>query len=162
MHDLNTQPFESFVSTLRELLGVLMHHTMHNMFLFARESNLSMPQMGALINLLRQDVRGVSNMGDDLGVTSAAASQMLERLVQQGLIDRSEDPHDRRVKQIVLTDKGRQMIHDGFRARQSWLDDLARRFTPTEREQIGAALSILVEKARQLEGTAHECGSIED
>ncbi|MBN2006402.1 MAG: MarR family transcriptional regulator [Anaerolineae bacterium] len=157
MQDLNNQSHEPFVAILRESLGVLMHHTMRNMFVFARENNLSMPQMGALTNLFRQDVRGVSNIGDELGVTSAAASQMLERLVQQGLIERQEDLHDRRVKKIIMTDKGRRMIHEGFRARQKWLDDLALLFTPAEREQIGAALSILVEKARQLEGTAQEC-----
>ena len=84
-----------------------------------------MSQFGALFHLHRMGSSGVTDLGDHLGVTSAAASQMLDRLVQQGLILRSEDPNDRRVKQIVLTDKGHQVLQESIRARQGWLDDLA-------------------------------------
>jgi DNA-binding MarR family transcriptional regulator len=78
---------------------------------------------------------------------------MLERLVQQQMITRSEDPNDRRVKQIVLTDKGRQVLQDSIHARQGWLEELARALSPGEQEQVVAALHILIEKASQLEKT---------
>jgi DNA-binding MarR family transcriptional regulator len=76
---------------------------------------------------------------------------MLERLVQQELILRSEDPHDRRFKQIVLTDKGRRILQESLHARQGWLDDLAHTLSAGEKEQIVAALNILIDKANQLE-----------
>jgi len=84
-------------------------------------------------------------------VTNAAASQMLEHLVQQQMITRSEDPHDRRAKQIVLTDKGRQVLQESIHARQGWLEDLAHTLSPEEKEQVVAALHILIEKTSQLE-----------
>ena len=71
----------------------------------ARESGVSPQQYGALMYLFHNDRRGVSGIGEDMGVTPAAASQMIERLVQQGLLERSEDPHDRRAKKIALTVK---------------------------------------------------------
>lgn len=89
-----------------------------------------------------------------MGVTSAAASQMLDRLVQQGLILRSEDLHDRRLKQIVLTEKGRQTLdifRENLHDRHAWLDELAAKLSPAEQEQVEAALEILIEKAGQLE-----------
>ncbi len=87
---------------------------------------------------------GVTELGNHLDVTSAAASQMLERLVQQELILRTEDPKDRRGKQIVLTDKGNQVLEEGIRARQKWLGDLTETLSEGEKETIMGALNILI------------------
>lgn len=138
------------IATLREWVEVSQRRSMHNFILYAKENNLSMSQMGALLQIHRKGVCGVSDIGDDLGITSAAASQMLERLVQQALIERTEDPNDRRAKQIVLTDKGCQLLQEGIRAHQNWLGELARTLPPAEQAQATAALRLLVNHARQL------------
>jgi DNA-binding MarR family transcriptional regulator len=141
---------DPFVATLRSWIEIFMRRSMRNLIRYSRENAISMPQVGALFHLHRS-AGGVSDLGEGLGVTSAAASQMLERLVQQGLILRSEAPHDRRAKQIVLTEKGRHLLQESFDARQGWLDDLAQTLSPGEKEQIVAALKILIEKASRLE-----------
>lgn len=141
---------DPFVATLRNWIEVFMRRSMRNFIRFSRENGISMPQVGALFHIHR-GAGGVTDLGDGLGVTSAAASQMLERLVQLGYILRSEAPHDRRVKQIVLTEKGHHILQESFHAHQSWLDDLAQTLSPGEKEQIAAALKILIEKANRLE-----------
>lgn len=141
---------DPFISTLHQWTEVSMRRSMRNFLRYARESGLSMSQFGVLFHLSRKRSCGVTDLGDHLGVTSAAASQMLERLVQQGLILRSEDPNDRRVKQIVLTDKGYQVLEEGLRARQDWLVDLANTLSAIEKDQITAALNLLVDKVHQL------------
>ena len=93
---------------------------------------------------------GVTEIGEHLGVTSAAASQMLDRLVQQGLVHRTEDPDDRRVKQIGLTAEGQRILHAGIKARESWLDQLAEKLSSDEKDRITAALQVLVAKGNQL------------
>jgi DNA-binding MarR family transcriptional regulator len=75
---------------------------------------------------------------------------MLERLVQQELVLRSEDPSDRRVKQIILTDKGFRVLRESIRARQGWLPDLAETLSDSEKKAIIAALNILIDKANRL------------
>lgn len=139
------------VAALREWIEIFMHRTMCHLLLYSRESGLSPSQVGALMQIHRRGVCGVSSIGGHLGVTSAAASHMLERLVRQGLVTRSEDPLDRRAKQIVLTEMGRQVMHESIRVRQEWLEALARLMTPQEENQVLAALTILTEKANQLE-----------
>lgn len=140
---------QELTKTLQDWIEFFMRRMMYNVFLFAKENNLSMSQMGALMNIHRQGVCSVSDIGDELGVTSAAVSQMLDRLVQQELVERTEDPHDRRAKQIALSDKGDRMIHESFRARHAWLGDLAGSFTPAEQEQVLSALRLLLEKTQQ-------------
>jgi DNA-binding MarR family transcriptional regulator len=145
---LNADPF---VSALRNWIDVFMRHSMRNFIHFARESGLSMSQFGTLFHLHREGSTGVTDLGQHLGLSSAAASQLLERLVQQELILRSEDPTDRRVKQIVLTEKGRRVLKEGIRARQGWLVDLVEILSVNEKEQITTALNIMSDRANQLE-----------
>jgi DNA-binding MarR family transcriptional regulator len=107
-----------------------------------------MSQLGALFHIHRMGSSGVTDLGEHLGVTSPAASQMLERLVQQGLILRSEDPSDRRVKQIVLTEKGLHVLQESMPARQNWLQELATALSDSEKETITAALDILIDRVQ--------------
>lgn len=141
---------DPLITTLEQWIDVFMHHSMHNFIQYARESGLSMSQLGALFHLNDMGTSGVTDLGDHLGVTSAAASQMLDRLVQQGLIQRSEDPHDRRVKQIVLTSKGSRVLEESIRARQGWLADLARAIPDSRKEPIITALNTLINQAQQI------------
>ncbi len=145
---------EQLTSVLREWVGISMRRSMRHLLLYARESGLSMSQIGAL--MMGHDIGGVSEVAGRLGITSAAASQMLERLVQQGMVVRSEDPHDRRVKQIALTAKGRRILQASIQARQSWLEDLARLLSAEEQARVTAALRLLVERSAQLDALPRE------
>jgi DNA-binding MarR family transcriptional regulator len=141
---------DPFVVTLQRWIEVSMHRSIRHFICYARESGLSMSQLGALFHIHRIGSSGVTDLGDHLGVTSAAASQMLERLVKQGLILRSEDPSDRRVKQIVLTDKGLQVLRESIHAHQDWLYDLAGALSDSEKEAAMAAFKLLIDKANHL------------
>jgi DNA-binding MarR family transcriptional regulator len=138
-------------SRLEKLLETFMRRSMHNFILAARERGLSMSQIGALFAIHRKGSCGVSDIGDHLGITAAATSQMLNRLVDQDLIQRTEDPVDRRLKRIVLTAAGTQTLQDSVRARQNWLHRLALTLTPEEQQQVSQSLQLLLEKASQLD-----------
>jgi DNA-binding MarR family transcriptional regulator len=141
---------DPLVVTLQEWIEVSMDRSIRDFIRYSRESGLSMSQLGALFHIHRRGSSGVTDLGDHLGVTSAAASQMLERLVQQELILRSVDPRDRRVKQIILTAKGLQVLQESIRARQSWLYDLSETLSGPEKETITAALNVLIDRAHHL------------
>jgi DNA-binding MarR family transcriptional regulator len=141
---------DPFVDTLQKWMEVSVHRSIRHFICHAREHGLSMSQLGALLLIRRSGGCGVTDLGDDLGVTSSAASQMLERLVQQDLVLRSEDPSDRRVKQIVLTDKGVQVVRESMRARQRWLSDLADNLSDAEKAAMIAALSLLIDRTTHL------------
>lgn len=141
---------DPFIDALEEWINVSMHRSMRNFIRYARQSGLSMSHIGAMFQIHRKGTCGVTELGNHLDVTSAAASQMLDRLVQQGLMLRTEDPDDRRVKQIELTEKGKHLLEEGVRAHQSWVEDLTATLSQSEKESIGAALEILTHKARAL------------
>ncbi|HUW09004.1 MAG TPA: MarR family transcriptional regulator [Anaerolineae bacterium] len=142
---------DPFASVLHEWIGVFMRRSMRDLILYSRESGLSMSQMGALFHIHSRGACGVSEIGDSLGTSSAAASQMLERLVRQGLVVRAEDPEDRRAKRITVTDLGLRVLQESFRARLGWVDELAQGLSPSEQEQVRASLKLMIERANQLD-----------
>lgn len=145
------QATNQFTDVLRDWAEVFMRRSMRDFTHFMRDSGLSMPQVSALFRLHYHGMCGVSDIADHLDVTSAAASQMVDRLVQQGLLERSTDPHDRRVKQIELAPAGHQLLEDAIQARVQWLADLTTVLSPAEQETIVEALDLLTDAAKRLE-----------
>lgn len=136
---------------LTEWTGVLMRASSGDFQRIMRDYSLSMPQLSTLMRLYYHNAAAVSDIGAELGVTNAAGSQMVDRLVQLGLINRNEDRLDRRVKNVKLTDKGRQLVQQIMDVRRRWMEDLTARLTLDQQDFIITALTLLTEAARHLE-----------
>jgi len=109
---------------------------------YMKEQGLTMPQVHALMYIFHAGECQVSEIGTLADASVAAASQMAERLVQQGLVERKEDPSNRRIKKLSLSEKGRKLIMDSFSANPFLKDKLAS-LSPEERNAVHAAFSIL-------------------
>jgi len=140
-----------FNQVLREWAEVFMRRSMNDFLQFRRDSGLSMTQLNIMFRLYHAGRCGVSEIGEHLGVSNAAASQTVDRLVQLGFLERKEDPDDRRAKQIRLSLKGQQLIHDSIEARRHWIADLTQALSSQEQEAIIQALVTLTTVAQQLE-----------
>jgi DNA-binding MarR family transcriptional regulator len=142
--DLNLQ------AALQRWIDIFMRHTMHDLVQLKREAGLSMSQLSTLFRLFHAQECGVSDIGESLGVTSAAASQMVDRLVGLDYLTRSEDPQDRRVKVLSLTEKGHALIQESYLRRQEWLAQITASLSTPEQESISEALTLLTEAAIRL------------
>ena len=145
---------QQFTEVLREWAGVFMRRSMNEFMGSLRDTGLTMPQLSTLIRLHFKGACPVSDIGADLGVTTAAASQLVERLVQSGLLERDEDPNDRRVKQVKLSAQGRTLILKGVEARTRWMRGLTDELSRDQQAAIVEALTLLTEAARKLEAKA--------
>jgi DNA-binding MarR family transcriptional regulator len=141
---------ESISEALHTWMHTFMHQSMTRFSRYSRDSGISMQQLGVLMYLQRSGNCGISKIGSDLGVTNAAASQMIERLLQQGFLQRKEDPNDRRVRNVVLTEKGRQLVDESIQVRLGWIDELARLLTPNQQAEVITTLDLLTQTAQQL------------
>ncbi|NJK81952.1 MAG: MarR family transcriptional regulator [Chloroflexaceae bacterium] len=95
---------------LIEIIGKMMDEHMQasvpELLAVKSESRLSMPQIAALHILKCDGPLSISAMAQNLGLSLAATSHLVEQLVQQGFLERSEDINDRRHKQLRITSKG--------------------------------------------------------
>ena len=88
---------------IREFMKVFMNRSMSDFKRFMGDTGLSFTHVNILMRLFHGGISGVSEIGEHMGITNAAASQTVDRLVHMGLIMRTEDPDDRRAKRLELT-----------------------------------------------------------
>ncbi|MEW6548943.1 MAG: hypothetical protein AB1407_05705, partial [Spirochaetota bacterium] len=74
--DTASQP-EDLSLAVHAWLGQVMQVSMHGFIRYTKDIGLSMSQASALFQIHRQKMCGVGGVGEDLGITSAAASQMI-------------------------------------------------------------------------------------
>ena len=144
-------PTKELTEVIHEWSEVFMRRSGRDFKRFMDETGLSFSQLNVLMRLYHGGNSGVSEIGEQMGVTSAAASQAIDRLVLLGLIGRTEDPEDRRAKRLALTPKGRTLIESGIEARSRWVEGLTDALTPEQQSLTISALTLLTAAARATE-----------
>ena len=72
--------------------------------------DLTMQQLRVLTLVAREPGLTGQELGRRLGVSAPTASGLVERLVEKGLLERAEDPLDRRVRRLNLTEDGGRAV----------------------------------------------------
>lgn len=147
-----------FSQSLRAWMEAFTHRSLRDWARFVKASGFSMPQFFLLMHVHHHAQCGMSDLSEHLEITPAAASQLVDRLVQAGLLEREEDPNDRRARQLALTEAGRALIERGIQERHRWVDEIASRLSEGQQAEVSAALTVLAEAARAsgLEALPHE------
>ncbi|HET9910272.1 MAG TPA: MarR family transcriptional regulator [Anaerolineales bacterium] len=139
------------IQTMRQFMDIAVHYSMRASGHFMKARGLSTPQFSILMQLHHRGICGMSEVSEQFGTTPAAASQLVDKLVQSGLIHREEDPNDRRAKSLNLTDKGKELIQRGIEERYHWVEPLAGKLSAEERAKVSEALDIMTKAAREME-----------
>lgn len=142
---------KQFAEILHDWTETFMHRSFRDFKCFMDACGLSPSQINALMQLYHGRACGVSDIGSHMGISKAAASQMIDHLVQMGLLERTENPDDRRAKQITLTTQGCALMEKGVEARSHWMEQLGQVLTESQQAEICSALTQLIQAARQLE-----------
>ena len=140
-----------FLDTLREWMETAMHRSFHAFIRHTRESDLSLSQVNALFRLYHRGPASVNDLAAHLGVTKAAVSQLLDPLFTAGLAQSSENPDDRRMKQIALTAAGRRQVEKSMNTRHAWLINLAQGLSESEKEMLLPAIQLLTRRTLEIE-----------
>jgi len=139
---------EMLTEVIRVWSQVFMQRSMRDFKRFMDSTGLSFSQINILMRLFHEGITSVSEVGDLLGVSNAAASQAVDRLVGMGLIERTEDPQDRRTKRLALTQAGQTVIEQGIQARSQWVEGITHALKSEQQEMIISALTLLTEAAQ--------------
>ncbi len=115
----------------------------------ARRANLTHTELTALEQLSRH-AWGPGDLARHLGVTSAAASGIVDRLATRGHVERVPHPEDGRRTQVVLTDSGRAEVLGHLMPMFHALDALDRSLDEEERAVVDRYLSAATEAIRRV------------
>ena len=116
-------------------------------------SHLTLSQFKILMLLSRHGNVSGGELAGLLGIGLATLSGMIDRLVQQDLVARTEDQHDRRVRRIGLTRKGTELIGSIFNAGEAKMRALLSRLSAEELAVVAQASLLLAKAAEEEAGS---------
>jgi DNA-binding MarR family transcriptional regulator len=106
---------------LRRLVDLASHRSGAVLALM-NDAAVTLPQVLLMSRVERLGSASLSELAEGSATSLAALSQMIERLVQQGLLSRAEDAIDRRRKAVGLTRRARGLLRKLKAARSADYD----------------------------------------
>jgi len=107
------------------------------------QSLLTLTQLRVLHFLQRYPRASLSEVADYLDVTRSTMSATIERLVQRGLVNRAEDPQERRRVILTLTAAGLQQLQQVSDATRTKVADALAHLSEPQLRQIIQGLALL-------------------
>jgi DNA-binding MarR family transcriptional regulator len=102
---------EDFTEVFAEFVGRLMCNVTQETLGTMLSSDITTHQFHLLLRLIdRPGPVPINRLAEELGLSVAATGRNVEKLVQLGMVDRREDASDRRIKNLTITDLGKQTL----------------------------------------------------
>jgi DNA-binding MarR family transcriptional regulator len=135
-------------------LSALMRHVFlydrGNQLRVIEECGLSMTQCKALLVLggigEGNEPRQVGELAETFGVSVPSMSRAVDALVGEDLATRVEDPEDRRVRRVAITEKGKDLVDTLLVVRQAGLESFAASLSAAQRRKLDAAIDSLMDR----------------
>jgi DNA-binding MarR family transcriptional regulator len=115
--------------------------------------SLTVPQVKSLFFITDAGYTNFKNLATALKVSPSNLTGVIDRLVEQGLVSRTENPQDRRMNSLKATDKGETLVSDLRERRISHLSQALSELTAKELITIVQGLDLLA-RVTEAEGLA--------
>jgi DNA-binding MarR family transcriptional regulator len=107
------------------------------------ETGLTLAQLVTLHCLQFVGTQSVTKIANVLRLSPAATSHLVDRLVQAGMVERKEDPEDRRAKRIAITEAGNTFARRVEESRTFEFARVLSRLSPVLRRRLHAVLALV-------------------
>ena len=135
---------EKFLKAMESWAYLYLFRSLSDYFDYLKATGISLQQAYALTYIYYQGPSKISEICAHMLVTAAAASQMVDRLEKQDMVSRIADPEDRRVRNVVLSIKGKKIVEKSIIARQNWVKEIPVGLSDNQLDEISAALQLLI------------------
>ncbi|HVV39258.1 MAG TPA: MarR family winged helix-turn-helix transcriptional regulator [Candidatus Paceibacterota bacterium] len=116
----------------------------HKKVLPEAANSVTLLQFGALMFVHSNPRSPVQALGKHMGLSSSATAQLTERLVHAGLIERAEDPADRRSTLLSLTKKGKTVSGHMAKKREAHLKKIFEHIPERDLQELMRIYSTLL------------------
>lgn len=104
---------------------------------------LGFSDFGALEYLFHKGPAPVNTIGEKIRLTSGSITAAVDRLERKGLVERGNDPKDRRARVVHLTAAGRKLIACAFADHEAAMERAASGLSAADRKRAAALLKKL-------------------
>jgi DNA-binding MarR family transcriptional regulator len=142
---------EALTRDMFALASYLMRTANVGTFNTIAELDLSFTQLKALCALETDgEERSVKALAESMGLSLPAMSRAVDGLFERGFVEREEDPTDRRMKRVRLTDAGRTVPRALNDARLSALAELMSSLGDEEAGALEHAIGLILERREDI------------
>jgi DNA-binding MarR family transcriptional regulator len=121
--DASDEEAEALLAACRVLVAVSAQS------IAAVEDVVDLIEFRALVVVASRGSVSLSELSDAARFHLTRASRLCDRLVSKGLIDRADDPANRRQLVLTLTAEGERVVHEVMRRRRAVLEPILDRLT---------------------------------
>ncbi|MDQ6672365.1 MAG: MarR family transcriptional regulator [Chloroflexota bacterium] len=112
--------------------------------------DLTMPQLKALMCVAHNNGAPSGQIARRLGVGLSTITGIVDRLAEQDLVTRHEDPEDRRITRVRPTPRGRALVDELMQYRNEIISVLLSQLDAAQLKVVETALTYLADAAAQL------------
>lgn len=107
--------------------------------------DITPPQFNALLLLAEHGDMTIGELGSKMYLASSTATDLIDRMERNGLVERLRDSADRRVVRLHMLDKGQEMIQKVLESRKRYLDKILASISEQEKQDLVRALQSIYE-----------------
>jgi MarR family transcriptional regulator, organic hydroperoxide resistance regulator len=112
------------------------------------ELNLTIAQLKSLFFIMSKEKTNFKKLAEALGVTPPNVTGIVDRLVEQDLVSRTENPQDRRIMLLQVTEKGRSLLNNLRENRINQMTQVLARLSQDELSSLIMGFTALVKAAQ--------------
>ena len=107
------------------------------------QHGITVPQSFILFALQEQDGQNVKDLASRLSLDSPAITGLLDRLEKENLVERRNDPEDRRALRVFLTGKGRDLAGEIYKIAAAFNEELNSAFNDDQKRVLKKLLNVV-------------------
>ena len=136
---------EQLIQHFAEQQLVLLRLMARDRFAPLLQTELTIQQLKLLLITRLEGPQSGHELAELLGVSTATVSGLVDRMVERGVLERREDPTDRRVRRVAPSPAGEELLEEMERAEDDMRGRLLRRL---DLEQLRHLVVAMREMAR--------------
>ena len=104
------------------------------------------PQFNALLVLRKNGNMTIGELGEAMYLACSTATDLIDRMERNGLVERSRDKNDRRVIRIHVLDKGEEILGQVMIARKKYLQEVLEHVDNDQCQKMIKSMRLLYDK----------------
>ncbi len=113
------------------------------------EFEITPPQFEALLLLRQHGDMTIGELGNKMYLASSTATDLIDRMERNGLVERVRDGKDRRVVRLRMLDKGREMILRVMESRRIYLDKILASVSEEDKKVLVSSLQSIYDLMKE-------------
>jgi DNA-binding MarR family transcriptional regulator len=122
--------------------------------------DLTMPQLKTLIYVTRNEGATSGQIASSLGVGLSTITGIVDRLAEQQLVTRREDPRDRRVTRVLPTDAAAELVDELIQYRNEVVTAILSRLDADQLRTVETAFQYMLESVASIERERESAGAV--